>query len=259
MVQVGLGWQVAFELDPIKPIDLSLIVGLDERVQFTIRNPIKHPAIGADVLPRPRQLDPHLRIALGGDRVVIDCPFRARGFESETAGKENCVVSALIDTPKKLLRLFDPRPRAIGVALSVCEKFALFVNAGNGGQELPLVEHASDSPDRTDRCEQAARRNLCGTSHPTTRIPAYLKGGRESERDSFVSRPMIAPKMLAIERERAALEGHVRDILDLGIFLPRIEPCQAPVFLALFRSPQHVDHAIDKRVPTNLRAHLDRP
>ena len=37
MVQVGPGWQITLELHPIEPIDLSLVIGCNERMQLTAR------------------------------------------------------------------------------------------------------------------------------------------------------------------------------------------------------------------------------
>ena len=36
MMQVWLGWEIAFELHPIESLHVLLSVGLDERVQFAI-------------------------------------------------------------------------------------------------------------------------------------------------------------------------------------------------------------------------------
>lgn len=55
---------------------MLLFVGLNERVQFAIRDLVENPAVGADILHRRGQFDPQLWIALRDDRVVVvDLPL----------------------------------------------------------------------------------------------------------------------------------------------------------------------------------------
>src|SRR5262245_10488567 len=59
MVQFWSACHVAFELHPVQPLNPLLRVRVDERVQFTIGDPIENPPIRADVSNRFGQLDPH--------------------------------------------------------------------------------------------------------------------------------------------------------------------------------------------------------
>jgi hypothetical protein len=78
MMQLPLGRQMAFELHPVKPLDLPLAVGLDKGVQFAIRNPIKDSTICANVPHRFRKFDPDHGIAL---RDACNLSLRTGGFE----------------------------------------------------------------------------------------------------------------------------------------------------------------------------------
>ena len=52
MLQFGTARQVPFELNPVKPTDFLPLVGLDQCVQFAIRQlpAVQHPAVGTYVV-----------------------------------------------------------------------------------------------------------------------------------------------------------------------------------------------------------------
>src|SRR5262249_59686164 len=85
----------------------------------------------------------------------------------------------------------------------------------------------------------------------------------ERKGNRLVRCAMVGPKLVAIKRERARCERHRGEVFDVRIMLERIEPCDAPFFrliryIFVLPTAENIKHAIDKRVPTNFRAHIYR-
>jgi hypothetical protein len=49
-MQVGLVWEIPFELNPIQALHVFVGVGFDEGVEFAIGNVVEDEAIGANVV-----------------------------------------------------------------------------------------------------------------------------------------------------------------------------------------------------------------
>lgn len=69
---------------------------------------------------------------------------------------------------------------------------------------------------------------------------------------------MICPKMCAIEGKGPALERHPRQVSNGRRLLARIEPRDLPSLISSLGAAQNIENAIDKGMPTDLRADLDR-
>jgi len=65
--EVGLRWEIAFELNPIEMLDAVLRVGFDEGVEFAVGNAVENKACGADVLGGFGEMDLDARVMRGGD------------------------------------------------------------------------------------------------------------------------------------------------------------------------------------------------
>ena len=92
-------------------------------------------------------------------------------------------------------------------------------------------------------------------------LSCWLAGN--GKRHRLVRSAVIRPEVFAVERERAAGKRHHREVRDLRHFLRRIEACDGPflrsVWNVLVLSPtEYVEHSIDKSVPADFRADVDR-
>ena len=82
-----------------------LTVRLHERVQFAIGDAVKHPSVGADVLNRFRQLDPHLRIEFRDDHIVFNRALRPAIPAAREPAKRIRIMIRLSNIPNDLLQL----------------------------------------------------------------------------------------------------------------------------------------------------------
>ena len=89
MRQVRLGRNVAFELNPVEALNILIRVGVDEGVQLAVRDVVKDPAIGANVLNRFRQLDTYFGIVLRSDDIPSHLACRNTGLASEQAASQD--------------------------------------------------------------------------------------------------------------------------------------------------------------------------
>ena len=74
---------------------------------------------------------------------------------------------------------------------------------------------------------------------------------------------MVRPKIFAIECERARSERNPGEVFHVRVILERIESRDVPLFrfaghIFVFASANDVKRSINKRVPANFRAHVDR-
>src|SRR6516164_8781078 len=74
---------------------------------------------------------------------------------------------------------------------------------------------------------------------------------------------MVRPKMFAIKRERARFERNLGEVFHVRVILERIEARDAPLLrfaghIFVFAAANDVKDSINKRVPANFRADVDR-
>ena len=63
-------------------------IGIDECMQFAIRDAVEHPAVCANVFRGVRQMDSYLGIAFGSDHVAFHLALRTRCLGWEESTKE---------------------------------------------------------------------------------------------------------------------------------------------------------------------------
>src|SRR5215472_9887251 len=98
MLELGLARDVALELHPIESLHKTLLVGLNETVELTIRNSVQYPSVGPNVLNRFRQLDPDARIALGNN-LIDDHPSFGSTWPRDENGAQEWRDEKLHTTP----------------------------------------------------------------------------------------------------------------------------------------------------------------
>ncbi|PYX73823.1 MAG: hypothetical protein DMG72_12225, partial [Acidobacteria bacterium] len=64
-------------------------IDIDESVQFAIRHAVEHPPVCANILRGVRQMDPYVRVALGGDHIAFHLPLRTHDLGNKAPAEKN--------------------------------------------------------------------------------------------------------------------------------------------------------------------------
>ena len=91
--EFGLGWEIAFELNPIEMLNIFLRVGIDEGVKFAVGDAVKDKAVGTNVFGGFWEVDLDVRVVRGGDGGSGDLAVRGglgwqREWEKEKGDEE---------------------------------------------------------------------------------------------------------------------------------------------------------------------------
>ena len=89
MCEVGLAGKIAFELHPIKTLDILLRVGIDENMQFTIGDVVQVPAVRSHVLNGIWKLYAHAGIVRRNNDISFDLTFRSGRLERQKGREAN--------------------------------------------------------------------------------------------------------------------------------------------------------------------------
>src|ERR1700746_2448752 len=93
MCEVRLAGKIAFELHPVKALDILFCIGVHESVQFAIGEVIQIPAVRSDVLNGIRKLYAYVWIVRRNNGISLDLTFggwrlgRKKGREANQGSK----------------------------------------------------------------------------------------------------------------------------------------------------------------------------